>query len=124
MAGPGQPLEHRLGGCEGARLARGHGQLDERHEPPVRSAPLLVRVHAEAAIGLLASEERPHDRPGEDALGVGLSVLAEYVSASQMHNRRLARREQPLDRGLDLHARMIALGPQPALVTAQTMPVT
>jgi hypothetical protein len=62
----GQPVEHRLRGGPGPPVVGRHGQLDERDEPPVRAAPLLVWMHAEPSVRPLPAQEPAYDRPGEE----------------------------------------------------------
>ena len=77
-------------------------ELDQGDEPPVRARPLLVRVDAETAVALLATEERAHDWPGKELLGVWRLLLAEDVAPRQVADRGLARPEQPVDGSLRL----------------------
>jgi hypothetical protein len=58
-----QPVEHGLGSREQALVGR-HAELDERDEPPVRAAPLLVRMPDETPVALLAAQEPAYERPG------------------------------------------------------------
>ncbi len=99
MAVRRQPVEHRLGRRVCALVVRGDPELDERDEPPVRSAPLLVRVHAEPAVALLAAQQPAYERAREEGVAIDGHVLSEHVASGQVANRRLARGEQELNRG-------------------------
>jgi hypothetical protein len=102
-------------------MAGRHSELEERDEPPMGARPLLVWMSAESAVSLLAAEERADDRPSEDGLGVGLDVLAEYLSTSQIPDGWFLRSKQPLDRRgrVDLmrnHTHPTRIPPRPAEV--------
>ena len=98
MTVAGQPAEHRLRGGEAARLAGGDAELDERDEAPVRAAPFAVDVDAEAAVSLLACQERLHLRPLEHARGLRRLRLIEQVTSCLEDDPGLVRVEQPVER--------------------------
>ena len=89
----GEPAEDRLGGRERLRSAGGHAELDQRDEPPVSTAPFLVRMPAEAAVRLLAAQEAADNRPSEELVVVERNAFAEHVAARQIPNGGLARAE-------------------------------
>ena len=64
----------------------------------MRAAPLAVDVDAEAAVGLLAGEERAHHGPSSTCAASGGSVLAEQVALRLEDDAGLVRLEQPVDR--------------------------
>jgi hypothetical protein len=66
VGGTGDPAENLVEGRHRARLPGGNPELDERDESPVPADPLVVRVTAEAAVGLLPVEQSAHDRPLQD----------------------------------------------------------
>ena len=104
MAVAGQPAEDVFRGRAQA-IVRRNAQFDERDETPVRAAPLLVRVHAEAAVAFLAAQKSAHEGAGEDLVAIRRHVLAENVAPRQESDRRLPRAKEEVDRRLSRHDR-------------------
>jgi len=95
----GQPVQHGRGGGLQAWLPGWGGQLDQRHQPPVGPGPLAVGVDAEAAVGLLAGQQRPGLGSLQELGGVGgrgraVPVL-EQLPAGQVADGRLLGGTQP-----------------------------
>lgn len=95
MRRPGQPGEDRIDSGDRRWLAGRDPELHERDEAPVSADPLVVGVAAEAAVGLLAVEQSPHDPPGQNVLVIGR--FAQQVAAHEPPDRWLGAVEQPFD---------------------------
>ena len=91
MTLPREPREDGLHRREAPRLARRDTELDERDEPPVGAAPLRVGVAAEAAVRLLAREQRAHLRAFEHTRRLGRRLLVEQVALRLRDEPRLVR---------------------------------
>ena len=98
MAVRSQPVDHRFSRRVARSSSRG-SRARQRDEPPVCSAPLLIRVHAEPAVALLAAQEPAYERAEKrrrDRKGRPLRARrAGPRSESQALARRGGTRPQP-----------------------------